>query len=116
MNKQYLLFFICLIVINSSVYATKSELQKLEKRCEDAREKKIAPLRQNAIEECIAKDRNMNKAKKKEAKERCERHYIDYGAAVRYKNVGGKERMFNDLPVCLEFYEAERKYKAKSLR
>ena len=116
MSKKHLLLFVCLGLMTNFVYAEKAELQKLEKRCNDAREKKIAPLRQNAIKECIAKDNNMNKAKKKEAKERCERHYIDYGAAVRYKNVGGKERMFNDLPECLKFYEAEKKYKAKSKR
>ena len=121
MNKQYLLFFICLIAINSSVYAAtaerqKAELQKLEKRCADAREKKIAPLRQKAVKECIAKDSSTSRAKKEEAKERCERRNIDYGSGVRNRFGGHEERMFNDLPVCLEFYEAERKYKAKSLR
>ncbi len=108
MNKKYLLFIICLIVINSSVYASKAELQKLEKRCEDARQKKIAPLRKQAVDECAKKDRAT-----RDAREKCERFYVDYGEAVHYKYGGHKERMFNDLPVCLEFYEAERKYKAK---
>ena len=111
MNKQYLLFFICLIVINSSVYAGKADLQKLEKRCEDAREEKIAPLRQKAIAECVAQDRNT-----RDAREKCEQFYVDYGSGVHYMTAGRKERMFNDLPECLKLYEAEKEYKAKSLR
>ena len=111
MNKQYLLFLICLIAINSSVYAGKSELQKLEKRCEDARQKKIAPLREEAIKECAEKDKAT-----RDARERCERFYVDYGSGVRYVKGGRQERMFNDLPECLKFYEAEKKYKAKSQR
>ena len=111
MNKQYLLFFICLAVMNNSVYAGKAELKKLENQCAEAREKKIAPLREKAIEECAKKDRAT-----RDVRERCERHYVDYGQAVRYKSGDGKERMFNHLPECLEFYEAERKHKATSQR
>ena len=111
MNIRYLLFFICLVVINNSAYAGKAELKKLESQCAEAREKKIAPLREKAIKECVAKDRAT-----RDAREKCERYYIDYGQGVRYKSGGGKERMFNHLPICLEFYEAEKKYKASSQR
>ena len=108
MNKLHLLLFICIVAISSSAHADKTELKKLEKQCADAREKKIAPLRKDAIKECAEKDRST-----RDAREKCERFYADFGESVRYKNGSYKERMFNNLPICLEFYEAERKYKTK---
>lgn len=52
----------------------------------------------------------------RDARQKCERFYVDFGEGVRYKSGGHKERMFNDLPICLKFYEAEKEYKKKSLR
>jgi len=108
MNLLRPLLLISLAVASNSLYANKSELQKLEKQCADAREKKIAPLRKKEIEKCANKDRNTSDARKK-----CERRYIDYGEAIRHGHSG---RMFNDLPDCLKFYDAEREYKKKSKR
>ncbi len=104
-----LIILVAFLSFNTS--ASKTDLNKLELRCEEAREKKIAPLRKAAIEECVAKDRNP-----RDAREKCEKFYIDYGAGVRYKSGGHKERMFNDLPECLEFYEAEKASKKDSRR
>ncbi len=107
---QIILFFLS-IASTAAVAVDKADLNKLKKRCEDAREKKIAPLRQAAIKECAAKDRNT-----RDAQEKCERFYVDYGAGAHYKSGGHRERMFNDLPECLKFYEAEKAYKKQSKR
>ena len=99
---------VCALLISFDVAAKKTDLKELERRCAEAREVKIAPLRKIEIEKCATKDRNTSDAHKK-----CESRYIDYGEAIRYGHSG---RMFNDLPECLKFYEAEREYKKNSNR
>lgn len=96
---------LCVVVLLMSVdvSAGKADLKELERRCAAAREAKIAPLRKEEIEKCATKDRSTS-----DAREKCERRYVDYGDAVHYKSGGGKERMFNDLPECLKFYDAEK--------
>ena len=76
----------------------------MEQRCEEAREEKIVPLREAAIEECAAKPKN--------TREYCERFYRDYGAGGTTQNGVYRPRMFNDLPECIEFYESEKKSKS----
>ena len=102
------LLSICAFLISFDVAAAKTDLKELERRCAEAREAKIAPLRKIEIEKCATKDRNTKDARKK-----CESRYIDYGEAIRHGHSG---RMFNDLPECLKFYDAERQYKKNSKR
>ena len=109
--SQALLSLLVVILLPLDIAASGKNLKELGLRCEEAREKKIAPLRKAAIEECVAKDRSP-----KDAREKCEKFYVDYGAGARYKTGGHKERMFNDLPECLEFYEAEKESKKDSSR
>ncbi|KPK37942.1 MAG: hypothetical protein AMJ69_09835 [Gammaproteobacteria bacterium SG8_47] len=68
----------------------------LEAQCEAAREIKLAPLRQEKIDECKSQGNDAAS---------CERQYADYGNATRQ---GGRyiERMFNDLPECVAAREA----------
>ena len=87
----------------ANVMADKANIELLAKKCEHARQEKITPLREQAIKECVSKDRGS-----RDAQEKCERFYVDYGAGTRFKSGGGKERMFNDLPECLALYEAEK--------
>jgi len=69
-------------------------LADLDRRCEDAREKKIAPLREVEIAKCKQQDPDYP--------ERCERYYATYGDAVRSQYGGFTPRMFHDLPECVE--------------
>ena len=66
--------------------------KELDKACEVAREKKLTPLRERYIAECVEKwekDRAY-----------CERFYSDYGARL-----GNRAPLFYDLPECVSAFE-----------
>ena len=86
-----------------------SSLQQLKKQCEDAREARIAPLRQEAIDTCIA-DREGGRSgsrSSRDAREHCERFYADFGQGNTTRAGGFQQRMFHDIPECQALYEAE---------
>lgn len=75
---------------------TEMSLEELDRRCEDAREAMIAPLREAEIEKCIQTgtgDRAW-----------CEAFFADYGDPVRTKSGAFTPRMFHDLPECLDAF------------
>ena len=82
--------------------AQEPSLQQLQQRCEQAREAKIAPLRQEAIEECVARE-----SRRRDVQEHCERFYSDFGQGGRTASGHFRQPMFNDLPECVEYREAE---------
>ncbi len=69
-------------------------LTDLDRRCEDAREVKIAPLREAEIAKCKKQDPDYPA--------RCERFYADYGDGGRTVSGGFRPSMFHDLPECIE--------------
>ena len=69
-------------------------LVELDVRCEDAREKKIAPLREAEIMNCIETGTGDQAW--------CEAFWADYGDPVRTQSGTVTPRMFHDLPECLE--------------
>ena len=69
-------------------------LAELDRLCEDARERAIAPLRAAEIEECKASRRNDPAF--------CERFYADFGDAGRTASGTIRPRMFDDLPECVQ--------------
>ena len=76
---------------------TGMSLAELDRRCEDAREAMIAPLRAAQIEDCIQTgtgDRAW-----------CENFWADYGAASRTPSGEFIPGMFYDLPECTEAWE-----------
>lgn len=84
-------------------------LQALERQCEDARERLIAPLRQEAIDQCIT-DRESGRSgtrSRRDAREHCERFYADFGQGGTTQSGGFRQRMFHDIPECQALYEAE---------
>ena len=95
-------------MLTMAMPAFASDLQQLERQCEDAREKLIAPLRQEAIEQCIA-DRMGNRSSRssRDAREHCERFYQDFGNGGTTQSGGFRQRMFHEIPECLEYYEAQ---------
>lgn len=62
---------------------------ELDAACEAAREAKLAPLRAQHIEECVAKEQRQDRAA-------CERFYADYG-----NRSGNQAPLFYDLPECV---------------
>lgn len=66
----------------------KAEQAALDAICEEARQKKIAPLREKLIEECVEKEQRPDRAA-------CERFHASYG-----ERAGVQLPLFYDLPEC----------------
>ncbi len=69
-------------------------LIELDQRCDDARENRIAPLREAEIEKCIQNKRNDPAW--------CERFNADFGEGGRTVSGNIRPRMFDDLPECVD--------------
>ncbi len=80
---------------------TTMSIEALDLRCEQARERKIKPLREAEIVKC--KDQGETDPAW------CERYYADYGAGGKTTYGGYHPRMFHDLPECLEADEERRR-------
>jgi hypothetical protein len=78
----------------------KSDVEALEAQCEQQREALIKPLRQIEIEKCKQSAQNDPGY--------CERFWKDYGNPVRQANGSMSARMFDDLPVCVNAFEARK--------
>ncbi len=100
MRKQSIPFLLAsgLLYAISNVALAEATTTELRAICDAEREKLIAPLRQQAINECNKEKRN--------TKEYCERFYADFGAAIQSQQ-GFRQRMFHDIPECLALYDAE---------
>ena len=106
-HRTLLTLGLALILLPSFIYArhlSKSEVDALVAKCEAEREKKIAPLRDQAIQECIAKGM-------KEVAT-CKWRYKDLGDPI-FSNTGYliRPRLFHDLPECKKSSEAEKHYR-----
>jgi len=87
------------LALTNPVAAKQSHEQKqaeLDGACEVARQKKLTPMRQGFVEECVAN-------KEKPTRQDCERFYADYG-----NRMGGRAPLFYDLPECVTAFEFNR--------
>lgn len=66
---------------------------ELDAACEAAREKKLAPMRKQFIDECVEK-------KEQSDRRSCEVFYADFGAQS-----GNRAPLFYDLPECVEAFD-----------
>jgi hypothetical protein len=73
---------------------TKMSIADLDRRCDAARERKIAPLREAEIAKC--------KQDKRNDPAWCERFNADFGDAGRTISGTMRPRMFDDLPACVQ--------------
>jgi len=73
---------------------TEMSLTDLDRRCEDAREEKIEPLRKAEIAKCIQTETGDQAW--------CETFWADYGDPRRTVSGGVTPRLFHDLPECTE--------------
>jgi len=103
---------VCLSALAVSPFAlsTGASLDELERRCQDAREAKLAPLREAAIEECVASRRTTR------TREDCARLYEDFGQAAATAGGNARPAMFMDLPECVEYIEARDNQQRSSSR
>ena len=72
-------------------------LADLDRRCEDVREERIAPLREDEIAKCIQTETGDQAW--------CETFWADYGDARRTVSGGIIPRLFHDLPECVEAWD-----------
>lgn len=70
----------------------QAKLAELDAACEEARLKKLVPLRAKFVDECVDKGERPDRAS-------CERYYADYG------NGSGNQRLFYELPACVTAFE-----------
>lgn len=102
MNKTPLILSILSTVsVSPSAFSEDASLADLEQRCQKARESKIAPLREAAIQECASTRRSSR------TREDCERIYADFGEGGGTVTGGSRPAMFTDLPECIEYFEAQ---------
>lgn len=105
MNKSPIyLAILSALAASPSAAGAEASLVELRQRCQDARESKIAPLREAAIEECVANRRSSR------TREDCERRNRDFGQG------GPRAPMFIDLPECVEYFEAQDRQRDRSSR
>jgi len=69
--------------------ARDAKQAKLDAACETARQEKLAPIRKQYTDDCVAN-------KELPSLEECERFYADYG-----ERTGRKAALFYDLPECV---------------
>jgi nanoRNase/pAp phosphatase (c-di-AMP/oligoRNAs hydrolase) len=87
-----------------------ASLELLEQQCEKAREAKIAPLREAAIERCISARRSSR------SPAACERIYADFGQGGGTVDGGFRAPMFIDLPPCVAYFDARDQQRRNSSR
>lgn len=102
MNRAPLcLITLLALVASSPAFSQVASLEELRQRCAEAREKKIAPLREAAIEECASRHRST------QTRADCERRYADFGEGGGTVEGERRPAMFIDLPECVEYFEAQ---------
>ncbi len=91
-----LMLLVLILIVTTPVLAKESREAKqaqLDGVCEVARQEKLAPMRKQVVEECVAN-------KERSSREECERFYADYG-----ERMGGRAPLFYDLPECVTAFE-----------
>ena len=91
-----LVFLVLIMIVASPVLAKESREAKqarLDGACEVVRQEKLAPMRKQVVEDCVANKEFPDRAE-------CERFYADYG-----ERTGRKAPLFYDLPECVTAFE-----------
>ena len=91
-----LVILVMILITTTPVLAKESREAKqarLDNACEAARQKMLAPMREQFVKECVASE-------ELPSREECERFYADYG-----ERMGGRAPLFFDLPECVTAFE-----------
>jgi len=84
------------ILMFSLTNAVAGNQRSLDQACQAARASKLAPMRQQLVDECTEK-------KEKKDRASCERYYRDYG-----ERSGTRAALFYDLPECVEAHNSKK--------
>jgi hypothetical protein len=97
LSTRLLSILVSLVLLNSSpLYAASEREQKqaeLDAACEAAREKILAPLRKQFVNECVQKKEQSDRAA-------CEAYYSDYGSQS-----GDRAPLYYDIPECEKAFD-----------
>jgi hypothetical protein len=93
--KNLKLLVLILIMTTPALAKESREAQqaRLDGACEVVRQEKLAPMRKQVVEDCVANKELPNRRE-------CERFYADYG-----ERMGGRAPLFYDLPECVTAFE-----------
>ena len=96
-----------LLFLTGTALGSGPSLEQLRLRCEAAREARLAPLREQAIQDCVSRPRSTrNRAQ-------CEEFYRDFGQGGGTVGGGFRAPMFIDVPECQEYFaEQDRQNRA----
>lgn len=96
-----------LALLAPSAFAqSDAELERyddLDRRCEAARERALAPIRARLIQACVTRD--------KQPSQECEEAFARYGNTRGKAGGGAVGGMFYDLPECLAASKARERYR-----
>ena len=93
MKYSIVFAILAMLQVPNGALADGDEQARLDAACEAARERELAPLREQYIEECV-------QTKLKRSREACEQFYSDFGAQS-----GNRAPLFYDLPECVKAFE-----------
>jgi hypothetical protein len=100
-----------LALASGGVLASEPSLEQLRLRCEAAREAHLAPLREQAIQECVSRPRSTR------TRAQCEEFYRDFGQGGGTVGGGFRAPMFIGVPECQEYFaEQDRQIRAGGSR
>ena len=105
-NTILLLLGVVSVLLAGNAFAreiTAEQAPALMDECQNQRQQKIAPLKAQAIDDCI----NV----KRKDKDYCGRYYATFGQGGSTASGGRRAGMFWDLPVCVDAWEAERYFR-----
>ena len=100
---KQMLSILLLSLVSVAAYSqpiNREQAAQLMSQCQQERARNIAPLKEQAIEDCV--NRRVSD------RETCERRNRNFGER---SNVGAATGMFWDLPVCQQALEAEQFFK-----
>ena len=82
-----------LVPVSLAQASREQEQARLDAACEAAREKKLKPMREKLVDECVSN-------KEFPSREECSRFYADYGGRM-----GNRAPLFYDLPECVAAFD-----------
>jgi hypothetical protein len=110
-SRSVVLILFPLSLSSGAVLAGDASLEELRQRCEAAREVQLAPLREQAIQDCVSRPRSTR------TRAQCEEFYRDFGQGGGTVGGGFRAPMFIDVPECQEYFaEQDRQNQAGSRR
>ena len=86
------------ILASAPAFGAGPSIDDLRQRCDAAREAKLAPLREEAVQECVSRPRSTR------TRAECEEFYRDFGQGGGTVGGGFRAPMFIDVPECQEYF------------